>query len=196
MSSLCGFRAWGPGVRSAGLLLLILPLVATTATTVSAQSWRVIDAVGYGGLGFGLGVAATWDLEGEGFGPPDAALVAVGAGTVAGLTVGAMLGGRADRAIADGRAVGGPHRAAVLGGGVLAGGTLGALAAVPFINSEGEGTFLGSDETTFGVFVVTGAALGSLYTWRRSDQLSSGHASVTPVLGPGGERGIRLRIGF
>lgn len=59
-----------------------------------------------------------------------------------------MLGGRADRAIADGRAVEGPHRAAVLGGGVLAGGTLGALATVPLINSEGEGTFLGSDETT------------------------------------------------
>lgn len=68
-------------------------------------------------------------MEGEGFGPPAGALVVLGAGTVAGLVTGALIGRGAERAVAEGRSVGAGQRAAALGGVVLVGSALGALAA-------------------------------------------------------------------
>lgn len=162
----------------------------------SPANWSLIDAVGYAGFGFGAGLAATWDLEGSGFGPPDAALVIIGATTVAGAVAGAMTGSRAEQTISEGRRLGGAHRAAVAGGAVLAGATLGAVSAIPLINSEGEGTFLGSDERTVSLLVLTGGALGFLYVRSKWDQLAVRSVSLAPALSASGAFGMQMRARF
>lgn len=175
------------------------PAVAQLETTTASDDgarWGVVDAIGYGGLGFGLGLAATWDMEGSGFGPPGAALVAIGASTVLGTVAGAMIGARAQRAIVAQGELEGVHRAAVIAGAIMAGGTLGALAAVPLVNGEGAGTFLGSDEQTVTVLVLVGSALGSLYVWRHRGDFSSSRFSLAPVMSEGGEYGLRVGVTF
>lgn len=151
---------------------------------------------GYGGLGFGLGLAVAWDMEGSDIGPPGTAVAVVGATTAAGIVAGTLIGNRARKTIAEGERIGGGHRAAVIGGVVLAGGTLGALAAVPLINSEGEGTALGSDEQTFALLALAGGALGSLYAWKQSDELSSRSIGVAPAVSGSAGYGLRLRMSF
>ncbi len=117
-------------------------------TSDGGMKWVLLDALGYGGVGFGLGLAAAWGMEGDDFGPPASALAVVGVSTAAGAVAGALIGRRARNRIAEGMPVEGAHRAAVVGGVVAAGAALGALAAVPLVNGEGEGTPLGSDEQT------------------------------------------------
>lgn len=60
------------------LLGVSIPAAAQSNATSGASrsaKWGLIDGVGYGGLGFGLGVAATWDMESDHFGPPGEALL-------------------------------------------------------------------------------------------------------------------------
>lgn len=191
-----------PGMTILAVCLVLGVVVPAAAQTPASPTpdggvkWSLYDAVGYGALGFGLGLAATWDMEGSGFGPPGAAVAIVGATTAAGIVAGAVIGNRAQRAVAEGRRVDGAHRAAVIGGVVLAGGTLGALAAVPLINSEGEGTALGSDEQTFALLALAGGALGSLYAWKHSDELSSRSIGVAPAVSESAGYGLRLRMSF
>lgn len=169
------------------------PLAAQSAPRPADDGapWVLYDAVGYGGLGFGLGLAAAWGMENDsGFGPPGEALVVLGVGTVAGIVTGAILGSRAGHAVAEGRPLGTGHRAATLAGPVLAGGTLGALAAIPLINGEGEGTALGSDERTVGLLTLAGFAVGSVVAWRLSDELPVRGVQA----GPAGDGGYRLRV--
>lgn len=188
----------------AAALMLMLLGVATPATAQTSDSpdsggeirWSLINAVGYGGLGFGVGLVATWDLEGSDFGPPGAALAVIGATTVAGTVAGAIIGRRARNAIARGRSLSGAHRAAVMGGVVMAGGTLGAVAAVPLINAEGEGTFLGSDERTVTLLVLAGGALGSVYVWKQRDRLAFRSVRLTPVLSGTRGYGFHIRVGL
>lgn len=138
-------------------------------------------------------MATTWDLEGSGFGPPDAALVIIGATTVAGAVAGAMPGSRAEHAICEGRRLGSAHRAAVAGGAVLAEATLGAVSVVPLINREGEGTFLGSDERTVSLPALTGGTLGFLYVRSKWGQLAVRSVSLAPALSANGAFGMQMR---
>lgn len=160
------------------------------------MKWVLLDAVGYGGVGFGLGLAAAWGIEGDDIGPPASALAVVGASTAAGVVAGFLIGRRARNRIADGMPVEGAHRAAVIGGVVGAGAVLGALAAFPLVNGEGEGTPLGSDEQTVLLTTLAGGALGSLYAWKHSDELSGGTLRVTPAISRTTGYGLRVRVGF
>lgn len=168
---------------------------ATSQERSAGPKWTFIDAVGYAGLGFGAGLAATWDLEGSGLGPPGEALAVVAATTLAGGVTGAVLGRRAESAAARGRRVGGLHRAAVLGGAALAGGTLGALAAAALVNPSVEGTPLGSDEQTVTLLVLAGTGAGAAYAWSRSEALESRSLAIAPVFLEGGRRGVRVVLG-
>lgn len=187
-------------VLLAGLLLgFALPAAAQTdapPASTGGMKWTLLDAVGYGGLGFGLGLVAAADMEGDDIGPPGSALAVLGATTAAGFVAGAVIGRRAQNRIAEGRPVEGAHRAAVNGGVVMAGAILGTLAAIPLVNSEGEGTPLGSDEQTVGLMALVGGGLGSLYAWRHSGELSPRTISVAPAISGTAGYGMRLRMSF
>jgi hypothetical protein len=136
-----------PAIWAMLSLVLILPCGAS-APAVSqinrsppwrgGAKWGLIDGIGYGGLGFGIAVAATLDMESNHFGPPGAALVIIGASIVAGAVLGGVMGSRAQRTVAAGRPLHGAHRVAVVAGGVIAGGTPGALTSAALIKGEGE----------------------------------------------------------
>jgi len=178
------------------LVLLSAPAPAAAQTAPPAAdgaSWALYDAIGYGGLGFGVALLAAAGMEGESFGPPTGALVVVGAGTVVGIVTGAVIGRAAERAVARGRTVGSGHRTAALGGVVLVGTTVGALAAIPLINGEGEGTPLGSDEQTAALTILGGSALGALAAWRMADDFSPAAVHVAPTVGREGY-GLRVRL--
>ena len=180
------------------LVLLALsaptPAAAQTAPPASdGASWGLYDAIGYGGLGFGVSLLAASGMEGQGFGPPTGALVVVGAGTVVGIVTGAVIGRAASRAVARGRPVGAGHRAAALGGVFLVGSTVGALAAIPLINGEGEDTPLGSDERTAAFTILGGSALGALAAWRMADDFSPALVEVAPTVGREGY-GLQVRL--
>lgn len=166
-------------------------------TSDGGMKWVLLDAVGYGGVGFGLGLAAAGNMENDdGIGPPGSALAVIGATTAAGIVTGTLIGRRARNRIIEGKPVTGVHRAAVIGGVVGAGATLSALAAVPLINGEGEGTPLGSDEQTVLLMTLAGGALGSLYAWKHSDELSGGALRVTPTISEATGYGVRIRTSF
>lgn len=181
------------------ILLLGVSIPATaqsngTSGSSDGAKWGLIDGLGYGGLGFGLGVAATWNMESNHFGPPGEALVIIGASTVAGTILGAVVGSRAQRTITAGRSLEGPHRIAVIGGAVTAGGTLGALASIPLIEGQGEGTVFGSDEQTFTLLGLAGGVLGALYVWKHRNEFSSRNVSLTPVITRVAGYGLRIRV--
>ncbi|MEX2609581.1 MAG: hypothetical protein WEA24_06515 [Gemmatimonadota bacterium] len=161
------------------------------AGTGGATRWAVIDAIGYGGLGFGVGVLASWNMESDDFGPPAGALLVIGAGTLTGTVGGAVLGFRARQRTIEREPLGRGHGTAALAGGVLAGATLGALTSASLINGAGEGTFLGSDETTFATLVLAGGVLGSMYVWGIRHEIR-----VAPVGGGAGSYGLRARVRF
>lgn len=201
-------RASRLGRGTPGTATLVAALVLAATSPAPAQrpdaspspggglKWTLLDAVGFGGIGFGLGLAATWDMEGEGIGPPESALAVVGGTTAAGIVAGAFIGRRAQHGIGEGRPVGGAHRAAVLGGVVAAGAVLGALGAIPLVNGEGEGTPLGSDEQTVLLTTLAGGGLGALYAWKHSDELSGGSLRVTPAVSKATGYGVRIRTSF
>lgn len=166
------------------LSLLLVP------ARVEGQSWALVDGLGYGAAGTGVGAMAAWDLDyHEGF-----AVIVLATG--AGIAVGALVGHAADTRLARGEALGSGHQAAVVAGSVLAGTALGALASAAFINGEGEGTFLGSDETTFTALTIGGTALGAAVTWWRRDALRPRGVSVSPAVSPEGGAGLRVQVTF
>lgn len=178
--------------RSTAELGRVLGVVMTVLVPASAgaQSWALVDGLGYGVVGTGVGAMAAWDMDfGQGF-----AVIALATG--AGIGAGALVGHAADTRLARGEALGGGHKAAVVAGSVLAGTTLGALASAALINGEGEGTFLGSDETTFTALTIGGTALGAAVTWWRRDALRPRGVSVSPAVSLKGGAGLRVRVTF
>lgn len=193
-------KARGAWHTAASILVLILGAAAadpasgqTADPPAPGASWTVLDAIGYAGLGFGAGLVAAWDLDGNDFGPPPLALGIILGSTVTGMASGAVLGHLARRSVTDGRPLSTGHRAAALAGVAMAGGALGALAAVPLINPSGEGTFLGTDERTILLTTGAGLALGSLYAWRVRDQLRSRSVRFTPEV-RGDRIGLRIEM--
>jgi len=155
--------------------------------------WALIDAIGYGGAGFGVGLATMWSSDrsiGEAVG-------IIGSSTVAGIVLGAALGHKASAAVAGGRAPRPGLRSAALAGVVLAGASLGALAAVPLINGADEGTPLGSDEATVAITTGIGAAVGILFAVVGARPLpASARVSVAPFVAARGRPGIRVGMTF
>ncbi len=180
------------------LAVFVWPVQAAAQPPEAARAWQVpwavIDAVGYAGAGFGLGLAGTLAKSTDGLGTE---LAIIGASTVVAGGLGAVLGRRVVARKADGRPVPRGLRTAVLAGAVLAGGTLGALAAVPLINGEGTGTPLGADDATVAITTGSGAALGVLFAvWQRRSLTAASRLSVTPFYAGHGISGIRVGMTF
>ena len=152
--------------------------------------WALVDALGYGGVGFVAGLAAAWDSEiGEG-------LATVALSSLAGTAVGAVIGGRASSRIRRGEPLGGASRFAVSAGSILAGATLGACAAVPLINGEGEGTPLGSDESALAILMGGGTALGFWYLARHNGDFDSARVGITPIRTIDSAYGLRVSVRY
>ena len=191
------------GIRNCNAPLVCTALACATASSATAQdeaiapatgpAWGFLDALGYGGLGFGLGVMVGAGMPSDNFGPSGTALGVIAGSTIAGVVGGAMIGGRARRALSRDQVISPGHRAAVAGGVVLAGATLGAVAAIPLISSEGEGTPLGSDEQTFSLLAGGGAALGASYLLAQWHHLGN-RVSAAPIIREPGQYGLVLRV--
>lgn len=159
--------------------------------------WSFVDAVGYGGLGFGVGfglsfvVASDASLDDLG-----AVIATIGVSTVAGIAGGTAIGRTANRRVLDGRPVGSELQAAALAGAVFGGATLGALAAIPLIEGEETGTPLGSDEATFGITTGVGALLGALYATKYAATLPVAGITAVPTVAAHGRVGFRISAKF
>ncbi len=158
--------------------------------------WGLFDAIGYGGLGFGLGAIAGTRMSGDDLGPSAAALVTIAGMTAASTWAGAVIGGRAARTLACGQPLGTGHRRAVVAGVVMAGATLGALAAVPLIAPGQAGTPLGTDEQTLALLASGSAVLGSLYMWKNRDRLAAWSVGLAPRVRESGRPSLHLSVRF
>jgi hypothetical protein len=135
-------------------------------------------------------------MPSDGFGPSEGAVVTIAAGTIAGIVTGSMIGARARRSIARNEPLSPAKQTAVIIGVTSAGAVVGAIASVPLIESEGEGTPLGSDEFTFASLTTAGAILGLLYTVRRWDEMRGRRVSVVPVVGRQGQLALNVGLRF
>lgn len=169
---------------------LVLASLLSIPVSSEAQSWALVDGLGYGAIGAGVGAGMAWHLE------PAAGWSVITATTGAGIVAGVLVGRAADRALARGEPLGDGHRVAVVAGSVLAGAALGGLASAALINGEGEGTFMGSDETTFTALTVGGAALGAAFTWWRQDALEPRAVTAAPTVSADGGVGLGVRVRF
>ena len=152
--------------------------------------WGLVNALGYGGVGFLAGVAAAWDSEiGEG-------VATIGLSSLAGVVVGAAIGGHASNRIRNGEPLSGTSRFLVSTGTVLAGATLGACAAVPLINGEGSGTRLGSDESALAILMGGGTALGVWYLTRHRGDFDGARLGIAPVRTIDSAYGLRISVRY
>ena len=159
--------------------------------------WSILDALGYGGLGFGAGILGAVATQGDcGFGPCDHQVAVIAAATVAGMATGFIIGRRAETRLSRGESLTSRHRNAVIAGALLAGPVIGAVAASLLINSEGSGTALGSDEQTFAIALLASTALSSWYVSRHSRELLTRRTRVTPVVMPNGRFGATVNLRF
>lgn len=193
MSESITMRRWIAGLALAGLLAGERAF-AQEPTRAQAREgggrWTLIDAVGYGGVGFLAGLAAAWDQE---IGP---AVGTIALGSVAGVVAGAAIGHNASSRIRDGEPLGGASRFAVSVGTIFAGASLGACAAVPLINDEGSGTPLGSDESTLAILMGTGTLLSAWYLRRHTAEFNGARLRVTPIRTIDSAYGLRVAVRF
>ena len=165
-------------------------LPAEPQREVGTGRWGLVDAVGYGGLGFLTGLAASWDSDlGEG-------VATIGLTTLTGFVTGAAIGHRASNRIRSGAPPTGGTRFVVSAGAILAGATLGACAAVPLFNGEGEGTPLGSDETALAILMGGGTLLGAWYLHRHTSDFNGTRLGITPIRTRDSAYGLRVSVRY
>lgn len=176
-----------------GIMIACAPVQAQVQDSPPhVPNWGLWDAIGYGGLGFALAMPMA---QGSNcIGPCGNDLVSIAALAAGGVIAGAIVGGRARGMLRQSRELSPGHRAAVAVGAVLAGGTFGALASIPLINGEGEGTAIGSDEQTVLLFALGGAALGVLFVSRKWDGLTQQGFNLAPVLLDGTRVGLGVHM--
>lgn len=171
------------------MALLCAALLGAGPRLVAAQEWAVVDAVGYAGAGAGTVGSVLMIFWLDSAIDENDFFTGIAVGTGLGLAVGAVVGHRAESAVARGEVLGERQRRFVLVGGVLAGTTLGTgLALTHGCDRENESTCTG--------IVLAGTALGGLYTWWRSDTLDPRPLDVAPTVSPSGEVGFGIRITF
>jgi len=152
--------------------------------------WTLVNAIGYGGVGFLAGIAAASDQE------IGAAAGTIALGSIVGVAAGVAVGRRASSRIRAGEPLGGASRFAVSAGTILAGATLGACAAVPLINGEGAGTPLGSDESTLGILMGTGTLLSAWYLRRHIDEFNGRQVGIAPIRTIDSAYGLRVSVRY
>lgn len=174
-------------------LAVLLALSGIRGAPLHAQSWSFIDLVGYGAAGGGLGFALTVEADCSDIVCGQTVFTTLG-GLALGAVGGAIIGSRAQSALDRGEALTPGHRNAVAAGTVFAGAALGGVTSFLLINSEGEGTFLGSDEQTFGMLALAGAGLGALYVASQWAELSGQGLELRPAVLSGRRLGIQGRL--
>jgi hypothetical protein len=193
MSASSTTRRWITCLVLSGLLVgerAFAQFPAPARTEDGTGRWTLVNAVGYGGVGFLAGVAAAWDSEiGEG-------VATIGLTSLAGTAIGAAIGSHASSRIRRGEPLGGTSRFAVSTGALLAGATLGACAAVPLINGEGEGTPLGSDESALAITMGAGTLLGVWYLRRHSSEFDGARVGITPIRTIDSAYGLRVSVRY
>ena len=161
-----------------------LVLALATATPAEAQL-TLLNAAGYGAAGATAGVVATSGIDCSGSGficIPGEMVVATIGGLLAGVVIGANLGGNASASLERGEAV--DHLGPVVVGTVLGGATIGMMVGSAVAKS---------DEPA--VFAFAGAALAALYLGSRWDEMTGAAFEVRPAL-VGGDAGLAARIRF
>lgn len=149
--------------------------------------WAIMDAVGYGGAGFLVGIAAAWESE---------SFATIGAFTVAGVVAGTVIGRHVSQQAAAGAAPGAASRFFASTGALLAGTTLGAMVAVPLISNEGSRTPLGSDETTAAVLMTAGTALGGVFLVQHNKDFSRTRVAFAPIRTRESAYGLRVAVRY
>lgn len=182
----------------AGAASSLTPPVLAAQSSPAATSrvpWALVNAIGYGGLGFGVGLAGAFAQDDGSIG---SGVALIGLTTALGFGAGIMVGHDASKALASGRPVPGATRVVALSGLVLAGTTAGALAAVPLINGGNEsGTFIGSDETTVAVTTAAGTVLGVVLAARQRHFFDGTRTvSVAPFVARQRGQGVRVTLRF
>lgn len=185
--------------RVGAVALMAISTTFLTSSTAEAQNWAFINSLGYGALGMGTGILVTHEADCTGGGfvciPGELVVGTLGGLAIGGVT-GAIIGRRANDAVGSGEPLSPSHRAAVTLGTASAGAMLGMAAAAILINPEGEGTFLGSDETTATLFSLVGAGSGLYYVGSRWDQLTGDAVRFRPALLEEGRPGVVARLRF
>ena len=169
-----------------GTGLAIIAVVLGTPTKANAQL-TLLNATGYGGIGFTAGVlagAAVGGTECDGYICISPAMAIGGlAGVVAGIVAGRKMALRAERNVRDGEALTGGHRAALAVGSVIGGAMLGGTVGG---NVKREGAIIG---------MVAGAGLSVLYLRSRWGSFEGRPLQVRPAI-VGGDAGVTARIYF
>jgi hypothetical protein len=169
---------------------------------LAAQSWKSVEAFGYGAAGMVTGAAiglASIDCQKEDFGCLTAGIPVIFdalAGTAAGTVLGAALGSSADGKVARGEPLGEVHRVAIGFGAVLAGASLGAALGLPLVpGTFPGGTVTRGDKLGSAALTAAGAGLGAYFLHRRWGELG-GRVRVRPGVVEDGRAGIRASIAF
>lgn len=161
--------------------------------------WTLIDGIGYTGLGAAAGVVIAYGPGGscKSFGPCRGQVAAMLITPAIGLVTGVALGHTARTAIASGRPISDAHRTWVSTGGILAGATLGSIAAIPLIGgSSNSGTPLGSDESTWMIFALGGAVAGGVYAAKHESDFLLRTTALGPYRAARGGFGLRAGVRF
>ena len=178
---------------------LVATAAALAATPSRSQSSRFLTGLGYSIPGGAVGLAATANATCTGPGficIPGEMVVATLGGAILGMTIGSKLSSTANRAVGEGRPVGGAHLTALSVGTVLGGATLGLIASAVMINGDGAGTLLGSDEQTARLFALAGATFGVLHLRRNWGRLTGTSVELQPTVFRSGQPGVVARLLF
>lgn len=137
-------------------------LGAQSAEPIRHPPLTFINAVGYGVLGFGVGLGVGVASSPNSTGPSGAAVGSILLFTTAGAIGGGVIGRRASGHLDRGQPLSRGHRNAVVVGPILFGGAVGSLAAVPLIAGEDDDTPLGSDAEAFAICALGGMAVTAI----------------------------------
>lgn len=174
--------------------------IAIAPVRAQAQSWASVNAVGYGS-----GATALWltTADCEGFECLVAPIFIAPIVFSGGALVGAIVGHSADRSVESGEALHPVHLSAVSVGTVLAGATLGAVAAGVLLNASAHSpprTFLGGRGQTLAILAAAGAGVGIGHLIGRWAELRGERGEVRfglePLVSERGAVGAALRFRF
>jgi len=137
-------------------------LGAQSVEPIRHPPWTFINAVGYGVLGFGVGLGVGVASSPNSTGPSGTAVGSMLLFTTAGAIGGGVIGRRASELLDRGHPLTRGHRSAVVVGSVLFGGAVGSLAAIPLIAGEEYDTPLGSDAEAYAICALGGMAVTAI----------------------------------
>lgn len=146
-------------------------LGAQSVEPIRHPPWTFINAVGYGVLGFGVGLGVGVASSPNSIGPSGTAVGSILLFTTAGALGGGVIGGRASKHLDRGQPLSRRHRNAVVVGSVLFGGAVGSLTAIPLIAGEEDDTPLGSDAEAYAICALGGMAVTAILMATKWDNI-------------------------